>query len=140
MTFIPTTVATTAGANAAAAAAAKRKREERREEEQMTSYNNEALDGWEFKIVRASTRKFKDPEFVRLIREEEANAGWDAGMDHGRRGGRRLGAAGFGGPDRVHFDALIPTESAPGRSRSEFVAVRRPGPQESSFSGRSGGS
>jgi hypothetical protein len=77
MTFVPTTAATTAGATAAAAAAARRRREMQREEEQMTGYSKEDLEGWEFKIVRASTHKFKNPEFVRQVCAEEAKAGWE---------------------------------------------------------------
>ena len=76
MTFIPTTVATTAGATAAAAAA-RRRRLQRIEEEQMTGYSKEDLEGWEFKIVRASSRKFRDPETVRQLCAEEAKAGWE---------------------------------------------------------------
>ena len=68
MTYVPT------GAVAAAAAAARRMREE---EENMTNYNADDLEGWEFKIVRASTRKFKDYEAVRQVCDEEARAGWE---------------------------------------------------------------
>ena len=31
----------------------------------MTAYSPSDLEGWEFKIVRANTRKFKDREAVR---------------------------------------------------------------------------
>ena len=43
----------------------------------MTKYTADEIEGWEFKIVRASTRKFKDPEFFRKTCEEEARAGWE---------------------------------------------------------------
>jgi hypothetical protein len=75
MTFIPTTAATTGATTAAAAAAYQRKLQ--REEELMTKYNTDDLEGWEFKIVRAATRKFKDPEFLRQTCEEEARSGWE---------------------------------------------------------------
>jgi hypothetical protein len=71
MTYVPTS----GGAAAAAAAAAARRL--RREEEDMTRYNADDLDGWEFKIVRASTRKFRDHKAVQKLCEEEARAGWE---------------------------------------------------------------
>ncbi len=72
MTYVPTGAA--GAAAAAAAAAARRMREE---EEDMTKYDSDDLDGWEFKIVRTSTRKFKDYETVRQVCDEEAKAGWE---------------------------------------------------------------
>ena len=66
-------VVTMAGASVAAAAAAVRARQE---EEEMTKYNTDELDGWEFKIVRSATRKFKHRDFVRELCQEEAKAGW----------------------------------------------------------------
>lgn len=67
-----------AGAAAAiAVAAAKRKARHRKEEEIMTKYSSEDLDGWEFKIVRASTRRFKNREQVKQLCDEEAKAGWE---------------------------------------------------------------
>jgi hypothetical protein len=77
MTFVPTTAATTAGGTAAAAAAARRRREMQREEEQMTGYSKEDVEGWEFKIVRSATRKFRKREIVRQLCAEEAKAGWE---------------------------------------------------------------
>jgi hypothetical protein len=74
MTFVPYTAATTA---AAAAAAAQERQRLDQEEELMTPYNGEDLEGWEFKIVRASTRKFRDPEIVRQLCDEESKAGWE---------------------------------------------------------------
>ena len=41
----------------------------------MTKYTADEIEGWEFKIVRASTRKFEDPEFFLKTCEEEARAG-----------------------------------------------------------------
>lgn len=65
-----------AAAGAAAAAAAKKRRMEE-EEERMTEYNTNELDGWEFKIVRANTRKFKDSTVIQKLCAEEAQAGWE---------------------------------------------------------------
>jgi hypothetical protein len=49
----------------------------RREEETMTGYTRTDLDeGWEFKFLRASTRKFRDPVRLQAILREEARAGW----------------------------------------------------------------
>ncbi|MCW8984955.1 MAG: hypothetical protein OQK55_06405 [Thermoanaerobaculales bacterium] len=73
--FVPSTTATTGAITAAAAAEHQRKLQ--REEELMTKYTADEIEGWEFKIVRASTRKFKDPEFFRKTCEEEARAGWE---------------------------------------------------------------
>jgi hypothetical protein len=63
MTFVPTIIAAA--------------QHLRREEEIMTKYGIEEIEGWEFKIVRAATRKFKDPEFFRRTCEEEARSGWE---------------------------------------------------------------
>jgi len=68
-------VAATGGAAAAAAAAKAAK--ERKEEEQMTPYDSNDLDGWEFKIVRAQSARFKSPESVRRLCDEEAQSGWE---------------------------------------------------------------
>ena len=75
MTFVPSTAATSGAM--AASAAAKHQQEMQAEEELMTKYNADGMEGWEFKIVRASTRKFKDPEFFRKTCEEEARSGWE---------------------------------------------------------------
>ncbi len=78
MTFVPITVATTAATTAVTtAAAANQQRKRQQEEESMTQSGEEELDGWEFKILRAQTRKFKHPDFVRQVCEEEARAGWE---------------------------------------------------------------
>jgi len=70
-------VAVTAGGGAAAAAAAAKAAKMREEEEELTPYKSDDLDGWEFKIVRANSRKFKSPESVRRLCEEESQAGWE---------------------------------------------------------------
>jgi hypothetical protein len=59
------------------AAAAARRRQLQEEEETMTPYSREELDNdFEFKIVRANSGAFGNPEtFARLL-EEEARAGW----------------------------------------------------------------
>ena len=75
MSFVPISTAATSAATAAALQ--KHQQKLREEEEQMTPYSGEDLGGWEFKIVRASTRKFKRPEIVRQVCEEEARAGWE---------------------------------------------------------------
>ncbi len=72
MSYVPI-VASTAAVAAAAAAT----RRMRQEEEDMTGYSKDDLDGWEFKIVRANTRKFKDYKAVQQICDEEAKAGWE---------------------------------------------------------------
>jgi hypothetical protein len=65
-------------AGAAGAAAAARARKERDEEEQMTHYKPEDLaEGWEFKILRSATSRFKDPDFLRAALVDEARAGWN---------------------------------------------------------------
>jgi hypothetical protein len=47
------------------------------EEESMTPYSPADLaENWEFKIVRSATGKFRDPQFLRSILQEEAQAGW----------------------------------------------------------------
>ena len=67
------------GALTAAHAARKRRLQQQldeKEEVEMTNYTQDDLDSnWEFKIVRASTRKFEDPEFFLKTCEEEARAG-----------------------------------------------------------------
>ncbi|MBU1317752.1 MAG: hypothetical protein KKG33_01945 [candidate division Zixibacteria bacterium] len=69
-------VAASSGAVAAAIAAAAAE-QRRKEEEEMTSYNGNDLKGWEFKIVRACTRKFKTAEAVQKLCQEESKAGWE---------------------------------------------------------------
>jgi len=62
------------GAAAGAAAAAEMLRQE---EEEMTEYSDKDVrDGWEFKILRANTAAFKDPQVLKQACEKEAQAGW----------------------------------------------------------------
>ena len=42
----------------------------------MTKYSTDDLEGWEFKIVRANTRRFKSTENIEKVIREEARAGW----------------------------------------------------------------
>jgi hypothetical protein len=63
-------------AHIAIAAAAARKRQEE-EEEDMAGYNKEDLEGWEFKIMRSATGRFKDYQRVQEVCQEEAKAGWE---------------------------------------------------------------
>jgi hypothetical protein len=69
--------ATSAATSAATAAAARKAAQMRQEEEEMTAYQSNDMDGWEFKIVRANSRKFKSAETIRILCEEEAPAGWE---------------------------------------------------------------
>ena len=62
---------------AAAVAARKRKEKERHEEEVLTKYNNDDINGWEFKIVRSLMGRFGNSEYIRRVCEEEARAGWE---------------------------------------------------------------
>jgi len=66
-------VTSAASATAAARAAALL----RQEEEEMTTYENDDLSGWEFKILRSATGKFKARQFVQQVCAEEAKAGWE---------------------------------------------------------------
>ncbi|HMK35418.1 MAG TPA: hypothetical protein VK463_10150 [Desulfomonilaceae bacterium] len=66
-----------AAAGAAAAAAAAAAEMLRQEEEEMTEYSeNDLREGWEFKILRANTAAFKNPQVLKQACEEEAQAGW----------------------------------------------------------------
>jgi hypothetical protein len=72
MTFVPIVTTT------AATAAAQRHAEMlRREEEEMTRYAAADTEGWEFKIVRSASGKFRRPEVVRELVDEEAKSGWE---------------------------------------------------------------
>ena len=64
-----------AGGAAAAAAAAAHQAKMREEEETLTAYNNNDLEGWEFKIVR-SAGMIKGEKFTQLC-EEEKQHGWE---------------------------------------------------------------
>lgn len=81
MTYIPVT-----GGSAAAAAAARARRMRQEEEEKLTTYNKDDLSGWEFKIIRSATGKFKDYKTVQKVCQEEAQAGWELveKFDNGR--------------------------------------------------------
>ncbi len=61
----------------ATSAMARQIREMRAEEEDMTGYRPEDLDGWEFKILRAQTARFRRPERLQAVLQEEAAAGWE---------------------------------------------------------------
>ena len=76
-------------------AAAQLRRRLEREEVEMTKYTADTMKGWEFKIVRAATRKFKDPAIVRQICDEEARSGWELleKFDDYRMGFKRKGRA-----------------------------------------------
>jgi hypothetical protein len=66
-----------AGAAGAAAGAAAHARRQQEEEEHMTDYRPEDLAaGWEFKILRSATGRFKDPGFLRAALADEERAGW----------------------------------------------------------------
>ena len=63
--------------NAAIIAAAAKAAKDRAEEEKMTNYRSDDLDGWEFKILRSETGRFKKRETLQKMCEEEARAGWE---------------------------------------------------------------
>ena len=64
-------------ATTAAIAAAEQARRRAEEEEQLTPYTTEALaQDWEFKILRSSQGRFRDPAQQALFLAEEARAGW----------------------------------------------------------------
>ena len=69
--------AATTGAITAAIAAAEKRKKEAEEEEKLTPYKTDDLDGWEFKIVRSATGKFRNRAAVEKLRQEEAQAGWE---------------------------------------------------------------
>ena len=73
--IIAATSASTAATSAAIAGAAAQRKY--REEEQMSGYKPEDLAGWEFKIVRANTAKFRSQEAINRLCQEEAKAGWE---------------------------------------------------------------
>jgi hypothetical protein len=60
----------------AAAAAAARLRMLREEEEAMTSYSPDDLLHHEFKILRANTAAFRNPQTLQQVCQEEALSGW----------------------------------------------------------------
>lgn len=68
MSYIPVST------GSSSASAAKKMMEE---EEAMTAYNKDDLDGWEFKIMRNFSGKFRDRKFIQQLCMEEAKAGWE---------------------------------------------------------------
>lgn len=63
--------------SAAAQAAAAKLAQQMKEEEAMTKYSSEDLEGWEFKIVRSGSGKFRNQEAIQKLCREEALAGWE---------------------------------------------------------------
>lgn len=59
------------------AAIAAQQRRHQQEEEQMSGYNAADLEGWEFKIVRSATGRFRNSEVVKQLIAEEAQNGWE---------------------------------------------------------------
>ena len=47
------------------------------QEEARTTYLPNDLDGWEFKILRSETGRFKKREILQKVCGEEARAGWE---------------------------------------------------------------
>jgi hypothetical protein len=47
------------------------------EEEEMTGLKREEMDGWEFKIVRSHTPRYRRYQEVQKLCKEEAKAGWE---------------------------------------------------------------
>ena len=43
----------------------------------MTPYRPEDIEGWEFKIVRAVSARFKTHEALKQLIQEEAESGWE---------------------------------------------------------------
>ncbi len=69
--------ATTMSTGMAAAAAAAEDRRRKMEEVSLTAYNQKELDeNWEFKILHTARGAFKDPQRLRAVLDEEAQAGW----------------------------------------------------------------
>ena len=58
-------------------AAAKKRRLLEQEEQEMTGYGTQDIEGWEFKIIRSMSGRFKNPDTIRQICEEEARSGWE---------------------------------------------------------------
>ncbi len=110
-----------AGATAAAAAAHKAAELKREEEEMMTAYGKEDLDGWEFKIMRSATGKFKSLETVQELCRQEAQAGWELveKFDNSRiRFKRRIDKR--SGDAQLGFD---PYRTAAGISEGKLAAI-----------------
>jgi hypothetical protein len=58
-------------------AAAQKRRLLEKEEQEMTGYGTQDMEGWEFKIVRSISGRFKNPDTIRKVCEEEARSGWE---------------------------------------------------------------
>jgi hypothetical protein len=56
---------------------AAKKARERQEEERMVTYSKDDLNGWEFKIVRSATGRFRNYETLQEVIREEAKSGWE---------------------------------------------------------------
>lgn len=56
---------------------AAKKARERQEEERMATYSTEDLNGWEFKIVRSATGRFRNYDTLQKVIREEAKSGWE---------------------------------------------------------------
>jgi hypothetical protein len=66
------------GAHVAIHAAQVQQRKNQEEEEKMTKYTSEDLNSdWEFKIVRSAFGKFRKPEHMQAVVDEESQAGWE---------------------------------------------------------------
>ncbi len=61
----------------AAVAAAQQQKLRQQEEEEMTEYSKNDLDGWEFKIVRANLKSFRNSHELNGLLQEESQAGWE---------------------------------------------------------------
>jgi hypothetical protein len=66
--YIPSTASHVAAARIA---------QQRKEEEEMAKYSSDDLEGWEFKIVRSGSGKFRNQEAIHKLCQEEARAGWE---------------------------------------------------------------
>ena len=72
-----TTAMSTAATSAATAAAAAAEHRRKWEEEALTAYSQKDLDqDWDFKILHSARGAFKNPERLREVLDEEAQAGW----------------------------------------------------------------
>jgi hypothetical protein len=58
-------------------AAAAKIAQHRKEEEEMTNYEPDDLNGWEFKIVRSGSGKFRNLQEIQKLCQDEDKAGWE---------------------------------------------------------------
>ncbi len=92
----PGTIGAMTAANAAAAAHAAAERAQE-EEELLTPYDDDpSARDWEYKILRANTGVFRNPQELRRHLDEESQAGWELveKFDDARIRLRRLRSAG----------------------------------------------